>query len=79
MGYSPWGRKESDATDRLHFTSPSLAGSPPAREVGWDQDPSPLEMKCWGPKKFRTGLSEELRMQPPSKICALRLSAEAWS
>ena len=19
MGYSPWGRKESDATERLHF------------------------------------------------------------
>ena len=21
MGYSPWGRKESDMTERLHFTS----------------------------------------------------------
>ena len=21
VGYSPWGRKESDATERLHFTS----------------------------------------------------------
>ena len=21
MGYSPWGRKESDTTERLHFTS----------------------------------------------------------
>ena len=20
MGYSPWGRKESDTTERLHFT-----------------------------------------------------------
>ena len=25
MGYSPWGRKESDATERLHFTSSLLA------------------------------------------------------
>ena len=24
MGYSPWGRKESDTTERLHFT-PALA------------------------------------------------------
>ena len=22
VGYSPWGRKESDTTERLHFTSP---------------------------------------------------------
>ena len=22
VGYSPWGRKESDPTERLHFTSP---------------------------------------------------------
>ena len=21
MGYSPWGRRESDTTERLHFTS----------------------------------------------------------
>ena len=21
MGYSPWGRKESDTTERLHFTT----------------------------------------------------------
>ena len=24
MGYSPWGRKESDTTERLHFTSSIL-------------------------------------------------------
>ena len=23
VGYSPWGRKESDVTERLHFTLPS--------------------------------------------------------
>ena len=22
MGYSPWGRKESDTTERLHFFTP---------------------------------------------------------
>ena len=25
MGYSPWGRKESDTTERLHFTSSLFA------------------------------------------------------
>ena len=24
VGYSPWGRKESDTTERLHFTSFTL-------------------------------------------------------
>ena len=24
VGYSPWGRKESDTTERLHFTSDSI-------------------------------------------------------
>ena len=24
VGYSPWGRKESDTTERLHLTSPTL-------------------------------------------------------
>ena len=24
VGYSPWGRKESDTTERLHLTSPHL-------------------------------------------------------
>ena len=24
VGYSPWGRKESDRTERLHFTSKDL-------------------------------------------------------
>ena len=27
VGYSPWGRKESDTTERLHFTSLHGAGS----------------------------------------------------
>ena len=31
VGYSPWGRKESDTTERLHFTS-AEAGVPGARE-----------------------------------------------
>ena len=26
VGYSPWGRKESDMTGRLHFTSSSFRG-----------------------------------------------------
>ena len=26
VGYSPWGRKESDPTERLHFLSESLYG-----------------------------------------------------
>ena len=27
MGYSPWGHKESDTTERLHFLSLSLCSS----------------------------------------------------
>ena len=26
MGYSPWGRKESDTTERLHFISYTFGG-----------------------------------------------------
>ena len=29
MGYSPWGRKESDTTERLHFTSLLMLQNPP--------------------------------------------------
>ena len=28
MGYSPWGRKESDTTERLHFISYTFGGGP---------------------------------------------------
>ena len=28
VGYSPWGRKESDTTEQLHFTSLSLHHQP---------------------------------------------------
>ena len=28
MGYSPWGRKESDTTERLHFTSKIIISGP---------------------------------------------------
>ena len=31
MGYSPWGRKESDTTERLHFLFPYAA---PTEEPG---------------------------------------------
>ena len=33
VGYSPWGRKESDTTERLHFifTHPTVLGSREAR------------------------------------------------
>ena len=39
VGYSPWGRKESDTTERLHFTPPGghrkLSGVPPeVRHLG---------------------------------------------
>ena len=27
MGYSPWGRKESDTTEQLHFLSLSLSNT----------------------------------------------------
>ena len=27
MGYSPWGRKESDMTERLHFTLSDKKGA----------------------------------------------------
>ena len=32
MGYSPWGHKESDMTERFHFTFPggSVEKNPPA-------------------------------------------------
>ena len=29
VGYSPWGRKEPDTTERLHFHFPTLASSVP--------------------------------------------------
>ena len=35
IGYSPWGRKESDTTERLHFTS--------RRQKIW----SPKTIRCW--------------------------------
>ena len=35
-GYSPWGHKESDATERLHFTLGSLVvRSPNLDELFW--------------------------------------------
>ena len=35
MGYSPWGRKESDATERLHFLSLSVHEIFQARILAW--------------------------------------------
>ena len=48
MGYSPWGRKESDTTERFHFfkaTSGLVKNSPAmwetwVRSLGWED---PLE------------------------------------
>ena len=35
MGYSPWGRKESDMTERLHFHfQPVLKSTPPLPHTG---------------------------------------------
>ena len=35
VGYSPWGRKESDTTEQLHFTFPgSSVGKEPACNAG---------------------------------------------
>ena len=32
MGYSPWGRKESDTTERLHFTYSAWVKNPSAMQ-----------------------------------------------
>ena len=38
VGYSPWGRKESDTTERLHFTSEAgKARIVPSSGGGWGQ------------------------------------------
>ena len=34
MGYNPWGRKESDTTERLHFLGPDTALGFPDSSVG---------------------------------------------
>ena len=33
VGYSPWGRKESDTTERLHFHFQPVLGSPPLSQM----------------------------------------------
>ena len=35
MGYIPWGRKESDMTERLHFHFHTVHGVPKARILKW--------------------------------------------
>ena len=35
VGYSPWGRKESDTTERLHFHFTSFTGRPLERPNQW--------------------------------------------
>ena len=47
MGYSPWGRKESDTTERLAF---SLSKPPFSFSLVWHGlFPSPTRKGYWGP------------------------------
>ena len=54
VGYSPWGRKESDTTEQLHFTFPgSSVGKEPACNAG-DMSSIPgvgkiLQRRKWQP------------------------------
>ena len=38
VGYSPWGHKESDTTERLHFTNAGDTGSVPDQEDPLEQE-----------------------------------------
>ena len=49
VGYSPWGHKESDTTERLHFLSGSLAGKESACKAG---DPGSIN-SCVGKIPWR--------------------------
>ena len=57
MGYSPWGRKELDTTERLHFPDGSAVKNPPAMQetqiqsLGREDSPgeghgNPLQYSC---------------------------------
>ena len=42
MGYSAWGRKESDTTERLHFTSYRWDTSPASLAINHSSSPASL-------------------------------------
>ena len=51
MGYSPWGRKASDTTERLHFTPALQADSLPTELQG---KPSHAQQHSQKIKKLKT-------------------------
>jgi len=40
VGYSPWGHKESDRAEQLHFTSLPFPPSTLAWKIPWTEEPS---------------------------------------
>ena len=52
VGYSPWGRKESDSTEQLHKKEMAIHSSILFWEISWTEEPGRL--KSMGSKKSRT-------------------------
>ena len=55
MGYSPWGCKELDMTERLHFTNYELAFI--KKETPWTEEPGGLQ--SMGSQKSQTLLGKK--------------------
>ena len=49
VGYSPWGRKESDTTERLHFTSLEKDFTQSSLQTSWCRDTNLDQVSIHGP------------------------------
>ena len=66
MGYSPWGRKESDTTEQIHFTSLHFTSLQVAQMV----KNLPVMQETW--------VQSLGREDPLEKIMATHSSIPAW-
>ena len=70
MGYSSWGRKESDTTERLHFTSllmsPALSGKFFTTSATWEAHKGIgiQQFSCWQGRGRRKEGKTSVQGQP---------------
>ena len=80
MGYSPWGHKESDTTEQLHFTRPitEVVSPPNFPEIVW-QSVQPFsscaEIVTWAEMKLAIYLKGQNRITHASSHTYIPLSA----
>ena len=78
MGYSPWGCKESDTTERLHFHF-QQQGLTQIMRLCWQSDDRVLrERQMYGRKAWSVTLEWGMHLDLTEEVGEWRIITETW-